>query len=146
MSTPFVAGAAALILESLGTTPDVARTIQRILQTTAASVASSHTDGAPLQTVAQQGAGLIQVDRAINMKTTVSPGQIALNDTEHFKAKYIVRFSLSAGLAEQSLSQPHHLYNEFGAEGGHVSDPPRPGGYGGHPYTCTLFLWDATVL
>ncbi|KAJ6594206.1 subtilisin-like protease [Mycena capillaripes] len=90
MSTPFAAGASALILESLGATPEVGRAVMRILQTTAASVASSHTDGAPLQTVAQQGAGLIQVDRAINMKTIVEPGQIALNDTEHFKANHTI--------------------------------------------------------
>ncbi|KAF7361610.1 Subtilisin-like protease [Mycena venus] len=90
MSTPFVAGAAALILESLGTTADVGRAVLRILQTTTASVASSHTDGTPLQTVAQQGAGLIQVDRAISMKTIVEPGQIALNDTEHLKPNHTI--------------------------------------------------------
>ncbi|KAJ7091118.1 peptidase S8/S53 domain-containing protein [Mycena epipterygia] len=89
MATPFVAGAAALILKSLGTTP-AGEAVMRILQTTAASIAGSHTDGTPLLTVAQQGAGLIQVDRAINMKTLVSPGQIALNDTMHFKANHTI--------------------------------------------------------
>lgn len=87
MACPFAAGAAALVFKSLGTAPAVGEAVIRILQTTAASVASSHTDGAPLLTVARQGAGLIQVDRAVNMKTIVSPGQIALNSTEHFKAK-----------------------------------------------------------
>ncbi|KAJ6587227.1 pyrolysin [Mycena vulgaris] len=90
MATPFVAGAAALVLKARGTAPAVGRAVLEILQTTAASVAASHTDGAPLQTVAQQGAGLIQVDRAINMQTVVSPGQIALNDTAHFKAKHSI--------------------------------------------------------
>ncbi|KAF7376432.1 Subtilisin-like protease [Mycena sanguinolenta] len=104
MSTPFVAGAAALIFESLGTAAEVqstggtkngemaevGRAVIRILQTTAASVASTHTDGAPPRTVAQQGAGLIQVDRAINMKTIVEPGQIALNDTDHFKPNHTI--------------------------------------------------------
>ncbi|KAJ7497612.1 subtilisin-like protease [Mycena latifolia] len=90
MSCPFVAGAAALILKSLGTAPAVGEAVLRILQTTAASVASSHTDDMPLLTVAQQGAGLIQVDRAINMKTIVSPGQIALNDTANFKAEHSI--------------------------------------------------------
>ncbi|KAJ6498979.1 pyrolysin [Mycena sanguinolenta] len=90
MSTPFVAGAAALIFESLGTADDVGMAVMRILQTTAASVASTHTDGAPPRTVAQQGAGLIQVDRAINMKTEVEPGQIALNDTDHFKPNHTI--------------------------------------------------------
>ncbi|KAF8210672.1 peptidase S8/S53 domain-containing protein [Mycena galopus ATCC 62051] len=95
MSTPFAAGAAALILESLGTTAEVGRAVMRILQTTAASVASSHTDGTPLQTVAQQGAGLIQVDQAINMKTIVTPGQIALM-TRSISSPTIVTFSESS--------------------------------------------------
>lgn len=87
MACPFAAGAAALVLHAIGKTPEAGRAVGRILQTTAVGVASTHTDQAPLQTVAQQGAGLIQVDRAIGMKTIVLPGQIALNDTAHFKAK-----------------------------------------------------------
>ncbi|KAJ7772696.1 subtilisin-like protease [Mycena maculata] len=90
MATPFAAGAAALILKALGTGPAVGAAVPRILQTTAASVASTHTDGEPLQTVAQQGAGLVQVDRAVNMKTIVSPGQLALNDTANFKANHTI--------------------------------------------------------
>ncbi|KAJ7747220.1 pyrolysin [Mycena metata] len=90
MSCPFAAGAAALVLKAIGTTPAAGEAVMRILQTTAAGVAGSHTDGAPLKSVAQQGAGLIQVDRAIAMQTIVSPGQIALNDTEHFKANHTI--------------------------------------------------------
>ncbi|KAJ7495908.1 subtilisin-like protease [Mycena galericulata] len=90
MATPFVAGAAALVLKALGTVPAVGEAVMRILQTTAAGVAASHTDAVPLLTVAQQGAGLIQVDRAVNMQTIVSPGQIALNDTAHFKGNHTI--------------------------------------------------------
>ncbi|KAJ7693309.1 subtilisin-like protease [Mycena rosella] len=90
MSTPFAAGAAALILETLGTSPAAGKAVLRILQSTAAGVASTHADGAPLLTAAQQGAGLIQVDRAISMKTIVAPGQIALNDTARFKANHSI--------------------------------------------------------
>ncbi|KAJ7282961.1 subtilisin-like protease [Mycena rebaudengoi] len=90
MACPFAAGAAALVLHAIGKTPEAGRAVGRILQTTAVGVASTHTDQAPLQTVAQQGAGLIQVDRAIGMKTIVSPGQIALNDTAHFKANHTI--------------------------------------------------------
>ncbi|KAJ7680615.1 pyrolysin, partial [Mycena polygramma] len=90
MACPFAAGAAALILESLGATPEIGREVMQILQTTAASVASSHTDGAPPLSVAQQGAGLLQVDRAIGTKTVLKPAQIALNDTEHFKANHSI--------------------------------------------------------
>ncbi|KAJ7045850.1 subtilisin-like protease [Mycena alexandri] len=91
MSCPFAAGAAALMLKALGSTsPAAGEAVMRILQTTAVGVAGSHADGAPLKTVAQQGAGLIQVDRAIAMRTIVSPGQITLNDTEHFKANHTI--------------------------------------------------------
>jgi len=48
-------------------------------------VPSSHTDGDPLQTVSQQGAGLINVFDAIYATTVVSPSELALNDTAHFK-------------------------------------------------------------
>ncbi|KAJ7187925.1 subtilisin-like protease [Mycena filopes] len=43
-----------------------------------------------LGTSPAQGAGLIQVDRAIAMQTIVSPGQILLNDTTHFKANHTI--------------------------------------------------------
>ncbi|TFK50631.1 subtilisin-like protease [Heliocybe sulcata] len=83
MATPFVAGSAALVLQSKG--KDAAKSLRTLFQTTASNVASSKTDGEPLQTVSQQGAGLIQVDRALSTKTVVSPGQFTLNDTEHFE-------------------------------------------------------------
>ncbi|EPQ55564.1 subtilisin-like protease [Gloeophyllum trabeum ATCC 11539] len=83
MATPFTAGSAALILQAKG--KSVAKSIRNLFQTTASAVASSKTDGDPLQTVSQQGAGLIQVDRAIGTTTVVSPGQLTLNDTAHFE-------------------------------------------------------------
>ncbi|KAJ7647008.1 subtilisin-like protease [Roridomyces roridus] len=89
MACPFVAGAAALVMNELGTGSEVGAVVMRVLQTTAKSTPSSLDDPIP-HTVAQQGAGLIQADLAVNMKSVVSPGHIALNDTAHFKANHTI--------------------------------------------------------
>jgi len=56
-----------------------------ILESTASHIASSLMDKKPLQTLIQSGAGLIQVDRAINTTTLVHPGHLCLNDTANFQ-------------------------------------------------------------
>ncbi|KAI0786595.1 subtilisin-like protease [Abortiporus biennis] len=58
MATPFTAGSAGLILQAKGKVD-------------------------PLQTLSQQGAGLVDVFTAINTKTVVSPSEILLNDTSN---------------------------------------------------------------
>ena len=80
MATPFVAGSAALLLSTKGKSQDV----RSLFQTTARVIPSSKTDGEPLQTLTQQGAGLINVYDAIHSTTQVSPGELILNDTSHF--------------------------------------------------------------
>jgi hypothetical protein len=84
-SAPFAAGSAALILQARGKTKDVALGMRDILESTASPIASNSTDAKPLQTLIQSGAGLIQVDRAINTETLVHPGHLILNDTAHFR-------------------------------------------------------------
>ncbi|KAG6919367.1 hypothetical protein DXG01_006916 [Tephrocybe rancida] len=85
MAAPFVAGSAALLLAAKGTSASVGKTARTLFETTAQRVPSSHTDGDPLQTVTQQGAGLIDVYKAIHTTTIVSPGELILNDTAHFE-------------------------------------------------------------
>ncbi|KAG7098360.1 hypothetical protein E1B28_000318 [Marasmius oreades] len=89
MATPFVAGSAALLLQVKGRSNDVARSIRTLLETTAAAVPSDHTEDALLQTVSQQGAGLINVFNAAHATTFVSPGELILNDTAHFRGVQI---------------------------------------------------------
>jgi subtilisin family serine protease len=88
MATPFTAGAAALVLQVKGRNANVGRSIKDLFQTTVSSVSSSNTDGGLLQTISQQGAGIIQgiiqVDRAALTTTIVSPGQLTLDDTANF--------------------------------------------------------------
>ncbi|KAL0072267.1 hypothetical protein AAF712_000029 [Marasmius tenuissimus] len=86
MAAPFVAGGAALLLQAKGKSPDLVRTIRTLLETTAIPVPANHTKNSHslLQTLTQQGAGLINVYNAVHTTTLVSPGELLLNDTTHF--------------------------------------------------------------
>ncbi|KAF6763347.1 pyrolysin [Ephemerocybe angulata] len=84
-STPFVAGAAALLLEAKGKRPDVGRSARTLFQSSAKYVPSSYTDGGPLQSAIGQGAGLINVYDAVHATTILSKTELVLNDTANFK-------------------------------------------------------------
>lgn len=83
MSTAYLAGTAALLVSVKGTSPEVALGARSLFQSTAHIVSSSHTDGDLLQTVIQQGAGLVNAFDAIYANTTISPAEIIMNDTAH---------------------------------------------------------------
>ena len=85
MATPFIAGVSALLFETRGTSPEVGRIARTLFETTAQRVPSSKTDGDPLQTLTQQGAGLIDAFRAIHADVLVSPSELITNDTAHFR-------------------------------------------------------------
>lgn len=84
MATPFVAGSGALLLSAKGISAAVGLSARTLFETTANTISSSHTDGDPLQTVTQQGSGLINVFAAVHTTTLISPGELILNDTAHF--------------------------------------------------------------
>ncbi|TDL26098.1 subtilisin-like protease [Rickenella mellea] len=84
MATPFIAGSSALLFEVKGKSAAVGKSIRTLLETTAQRVPSSLTDGDPLQTLSQAGAGLVDVHKAARTTTIVSPGEFLLNDTSHF--------------------------------------------------------------
>lgn len=85
MSTPFVAGSSALLLATRGKTIDVAKSARSLFESTAQKVPSNNTDADPLQTLTQQGAGLINVFDAVYTTTIISPTELILNDTAHFR-------------------------------------------------------------
>ncbi|KAF8800185.1 subtilisin-like protease [Phlegmacium glaucopus] len=84
MACPFVAGASALLLSARGNTIHVAKSARNLFESTAQKVPSNNMDGGPLQTLTQQGAGLINVYDAIHTTTIISPAELILNDTAHF--------------------------------------------------------------
>ncbi|KAF7797605.1 hypothetical protein EIP86_008805 [Pleurotus ostreatoroseus] len=88
MATPFMAGVSALLFGLKGKSAEVGTTARTLFETTAQLVGSSHTDGDPLQTVAQQGAGLVDAFKALTTDIIVSPGELLTNDTAHFVGEH----------------------------------------------------------
>lgn len=104
LTLPFSAGSAALILQAKG--KGAARSVRTLLQTTAQTVPSSLTDAAPPQTLAQQGAGLINVNNAIHFTTLVTPGELLLNDTANFKGVHTITVK-NTGKTRQTFKLSH---------------------------------------
>ncbi|KAI0745166.1 subtilisin-like protease [Earliella scabrosa] len=106
MATPFVAGVSALLFEARGTSPAVGRSARNLFESTAQRVPSSHTDGDPLQTVTQQGAGLIDAFKAIHADVVVSPTELITNDTAHFRGLHTFTVK-NTGKAKKSFKITH---------------------------------------
>ena len=92
MATPFVAGSAALVLQTRGKSS--VKGIRDLFQSTASPIRSGTEETDLLQTLAVAGAGLVQVNVAVDAKTLVTPGQLLLNDTTHFNSVYVGRLFL----------------------------------------------------
>ena len=84
MATPFVAASAALLLAAKGRTKLVGKGALSVLESTAQKLLSTTNDGDPLQTLTQQGAGLINIFAAIDTTTIITPTELLLNSTGHF--------------------------------------------------------------
>ncbi|CAA9322534.1 MAG: hypothetical protein AVDCRST_MAG71-1337 [uncultured Lysobacter sp.] len=81
MSSPHVAGTAALLLQAAPKTP--AQAVGRILQNTAEPKVWSGSPGSGLlDIVHRQGAGMVRIDQAITTATRVEPGKISLGEGE----------------------------------------------------------------
>jgi hypothetical protein len=88
MATPYAAGSAALILQARGKNVGLAKGVRSLLESTGQKVASTMADGGgPLQTVTQQGAGLVNVYDAVHAETIVTPTELIVNDTAHAKPR-----------------------------------------------------------
>ena len=81
MSSPHVAGAVALLLEARpGTLPD---DVQGLLQNSALPKPwSGNPGGDSLEYVHRQGAGMLQIDKAIQATTRIEPSEIALGESQ----------------------------------------------------------------
>lgn len=90
MSTPFIAGVAALILEAKGRTAATALDVLSLLQNAAQPIPESKNVSALLTTLGQAGAGLVDAYSVIHTTTIATPGQPLLNDTANFKGAQTV--------------------------------------------------------
>ncbi|KAI1795577.1 subtilisin-like protease [Ganoderma leucocontextum] len=107
MATPFMAGVSALLFQTRGKAAEVGRNARTIFETTAQRVPSSKTDGDPLQTVTQQGAGLINAFAAVHSEVFVSPSELITNDTAHYKAIHTFTVK-NNGKDKKSFKITHH--------------------------------------
>lgn len=86
-----MAGSAALLLAAKSQNREIYRTARALFQTTAAAVPSSKTGSDPDQTLAQTGAGLVNVYNAIHYQTVVTPSELTLNDTTHSDMVHVIK-------------------------------------------------------
>ncbi|KAB5590081.1 Minor extracellular protease vpr [Ceratobasidium theobromae] len=100
-ASPFAAGAAALLLQAHGKSPETVRFIRTILQNTAAPVKETKASDSLIDTSARQGAGLLQVYDAIKSTARMYPSELLLNDTLHFKGSHLLRIT---NLGKQSVT------------------------------------------
>ncbi|OCH84198.1 subtilisin-like protease [Obba rivulosa] len=106
MATPFIAGVSALLFGVKGTSPDVGLGARTLFETTAQRISSNVTDGVPLQTVSVQGAGLVNAFNALTAEVIVSPGELLLNDTAHFKGTQTFTVQ-NVGTVEKKFNVTH---------------------------------------
>ncbi|KAL7416740.1 peptidase S8/S53 domain-containing protein [Mrakia frigida] len=121
MAAPFVSGVVSLFIATNGHVNP--HTIQAILQSTSRPIATS-VGGTELNTVAQQGAGLVDAFTAVlGSKTVITPSEIALNDTEHALTSVTIKIS-NAGSKSKTFSlrnMPAQAALTFGANGHQVN-------------------------
>ncbi|KZO98808.1 subtilisin-like protease [Calocera viscosa TUFC12733] len=106
MSSPFIAGSAALLLQAKGRNPSTGMRARDFLETTSQLIPASYNDTSVLQTAAQQGAGMVNVYNAIHYTTVLTPGELLLNDTESFKGDQTIQV-FNTGLHQQFYTIEH---------------------------------------
>ncbi|KAL0060586.1 hypothetical protein AAF712_012645 [Marasmius tenuissimus] len=84
MATPYLAGCAALYLQVRGKNADVARQAKNFFESTSVMLPEPR-GNSMLQSATSQGAGLVDAYAAAYTETYVWPGELLLNNTEHFR-------------------------------------------------------------
>jgi hypothetical protein len=107
MATPFVAGSAALLFQKNSKSPGVARGARTLFQTTSLAIPQDKSGNPKLQSLAQAGAGLINAYNALTLSTTLSPGELLLNDTAHYRPVHSLTLR-NNGKEMQSYSLEHY--------------------------------------
>lgn len=89
MATPLVSGALALILSARKNDGLSVSQARALMMSTSVQAPSTY-QGSSADTVTLQGAGVINAQRAVDMRTLVSPAQIMLNDTKYFNGIHTI--------------------------------------------------------
>ncbi|GAC97617.1 minor extracellular protease vpr [Pseudozyma hubeiensis SY62] len=82
MATPFTSGSIAVFQSARGKFSPEA--LNSILSNTASPLKNSTSDGSLYESVAKQGTGLVDINKALYQQIVLSPSVIELNDTAHF--------------------------------------------------------------
>lgn len=106
MSAPYMAGVSALLFEAKGKSKAVGLGARTLFETTSVPVASSHAEGALIQTLTQAGAGLVDAYHALHTGITISKGELLLNDTANFKPTQSFEVT-NAGKTAQKFTLSH---------------------------------------
>ncbi|KDE02645.1 hypothetical protein MVLG_06804 [Microbotryum lychnidis-dioicae p1A1 Lamole] len=119
MATPYAAGSIALILAARRKDKFTPVEMRQLLSSTAKSIPVSRNTKAPLTSTVLQGAGLIQVNKAMTAKSYFSPNELYLNDTAHFAATQTVTITNKNSKAmtyrySDTGAQPRLVYDKKG--------------------------------
>ncbi|CAE6445476.1 unnamed protein product [Rhizoctonia solani] len=87
MASPFVAGAAAILLQTHGKNVTTSQAARSIFQNTAMPVMRT-VNTSLVPTTGQQGAGLLNVYQAVKATGSLLPAEILLNDTGYFQGTH----------------------------------------------------------
>ncbi|KAJ3107287.1 hypothetical protein HDU97_004426 [Phlyctochytrium planicorne] len=107
MSSPYAAGAIALLLEAKGLGKLDFKSAKTLLMNTAEP--KRIFNSSMVDSVARQGAGLINIFKAITTKTLVEPPCLNLNDTKYTKQHYTIT------ITNQNTSPVTYTIDAFGA-------------------------------
>ena len=121
MAAPFISGVAALFIQQHGQVDPAV--IKAIFETTTTSVVTS-IGGSQLQTVAQQGGGLINAYDAVLFKTILSPSEFSLGDSAGAVASGQITIQ-NAGSSTVSY-RLSHVAAPAALTFGEVRQQPRP--------------------
>ncbi|KAK0552841.1 hypothetical protein OC846_001412 [Tilletia horrida] len=105
MATPFISGSTAMFRSIKGSNAETAQSLRDILSNTANPLGFS-INVTTLETVARQGGGIVDVYRAVNSVSRVSPGRLDLNDSAHFDGTQTITVS-NVGTMEQTYTLSH---------------------------------------
>ncbi|SCV67302.1 BQ2448_5948 [Microbotryum intermedium] len=110
MASPFVAGSVALLLAARKSDKFTPVEMRQLLSSTAKAIPVKRNTKGPLTSTLLQGAGLIQVNKAVTAKSFFGPNELYLNDTAHFAATQTVT------ITNKNSKAVTYRYSDTGAQ------------------------------